>query len=60
MGGYNSIISKSPMDVGRTNLFQVDIPTAGLPITHKLYPIPLKYQNFIDEEISIRKYRLHI
>ena len=29
-GEYNSIISKSPMDVGRTNLFQMDIPTMGL------------------------------
>ena len=32
-GAYDSIISKSPTDVGRTNLFQMDIPTAGPPIT---------------------------
>ena len=42
-GEYNNIISKSPMDVGRTNIFQMDIPTAGLPIAYKPYPIPLKY-----------------
>ena len=50
-GEYNSIISKSPTDVGRTNLFQMNIPTAGLPIACKSYPIPFKYQKFINEEI---------
>ena len=50
-GDYNSSVSKSTMDVGRTNPFQMDIPTAGLPSTHKPYPIPLKYQNFIGKEI---------
>ena len=39
------------MDVGRTNLFQ--IPTTGPPIAHKPYPIPLKYQKFMDEEIRL-------
>ena len=38
------------MDVGRTNLFQVDNPTVGLPIAHKLYVIPLKYQNLINKK----------
>ena len=33
---YNSIISKSPMDVGRINLFQMDISTMGPPIACKL------------------------
>ena len=35
-GHYNNNVSKSPMDVGRKNLFQMDIPTAGLPIACKL------------------------
>ena len=39
-GEYNSIISKSPTDMGRTNLFEMDIPTVGLTIAHKPYPIP--------------------
>ena len=37
---YHSIVSKSSMDVGRTNLFQMDIPTTGPPIACKPYPIP--------------------
>ena len=28
-GEYNIIFNKSPIDVGRLNLFQMDIPTAG-------------------------------
>ena len=52
-GDYNSSESKSPMDVGRTNLFPMDIPTTGPPIACKLYPIPLKHQTFIDEEIRL-------
>ena len=31
----------------------MDIPTAGPPIPYKPYPIPLKYQNFIDKEIKL-------
>ena len=50
---YNSIVSKSPTDVGRTNLFKIDISTAGLPIACKLYLIPLKYQKFTDKEIRL-------
>ena len=50
---YNSIISKSPTHVGRTNLFQMDIPTTGLPIAHKPYPILLKYQDFVSEEMRL-------
>ena len=53
-GDYSSIISKSPMTVGRTNLFQMDIPMVGPPVAHKLYPVPLKYQKkFVDEEIQL-------
>ena len=38
------------MDVGRTNLFQIDIPTSDPPIEHKPYPILLQYQTFVDKE----------
>ena len=50
-GDYNSTAAKSPMGVVRTNLFQMDIPTTGPSIACKPYPILLKYQKFIDEEI---------
>ena len=52
-GECNNIISKSPTYVGRANLFQMDIPTAGPPVAHKPYPIPLKYQKFVDKEIKL-------
>ena len=39
---FNSIISVSPVDVGRTNLFQMDIPMAGLLAVHKPHPILFK------------------
>ena len=50
---YSSIISKLSMDVGRTNLFQMDIPTVGPPLACKPYPIPLKYQKFVNKEIKL-------
>ena len=50
---FVSIISKSLSDVGRTNLFEMDIPTTGPQIACKPYPIPLKYQKFIDEEMPL-------
>ena len=31
----------------------MDIPTADLPLAHKPYPILLKYQMFMDEEIRL-------
>ena len=52
-GDYNSFISKSPTDVGRTHLFQMDSPIMGPPIAHKLYPIPLEYQKFINKEMRV-------
>ena len=39
--------------MGRTNLFQIDIPTTGLPVAHKAYPSPLKYQKFVKEEMKL-------
>ena len=47
-GGFNSTISKSPMDVRRSNLFQMDIPITGPQVACQLYPIPLKYQKFVN------------
>ena len=41
------------MNVGRTNLFQMDIPSVGLPVVCKPYPIQLKYQKFVHEEIKL-------
>ena len=38
---------------GRTNLVEMDLPTAGLPVTSKPYTILLKYKSFMDEEIKL-------
>ena len=48
---FDSIVSKSYTDMGRTNLFKMDILNVGPHIGHKPYPIPLKYQNFVGEEV---------
>ena len=40
------------MDIGRTNLIELDIPTEGPPIACKPYSIPLKYQDFMNQEIK--------
>ena len=37
---HSNIVSNSPMDVGRTNIFQMDIPTTGPELACKPYPIP--------------------
>ena len=48
---FASIVSKSSTDVGQTNLHTVDIQvTEGSPVFVKQYTIPLKYQNYIDDE----------
>ena len=54
-GDCSSIVSKSLTDVGRTNLFSMEIPTTGPTIACKPYPILLKYKKFIDEEIRLLK-----
>ena len=51
-GKYNDIGSKSPADIGRTNLIELDIPTEGPCISCQPYSIPLKYRDFVDEEIQ--------
>ena len=48
---FASIVSKPSTDVGRTNLHTVDLQVSeGNPVFIKQYTIPLKYQNYIDEE----------
>ena len=49
---YSSIVSKSATDIGRTNLTELDIPMEGPPIACKPYSVPLKYQDFVDQEIK--------
>ena len=41
------------MDGERINLFQMDISTRVLHVACKLYPILMKYQKLINEEIKI-------
>ena len=50
---FTGIISKSPIDFGRTNLIEMDLPTTGPPVSIKSYTIPLRYKSFIDEEIKL-------
>ena len=48
---FGSIISRSSTDVGRMKLHTLDVQvTEGSPVFMKQYTIPLKYQNFIDNE----------
>ena len=48
---FGSIISRSSTDIGRTKLHTLDVQvTEGSPVFMKQYTIPLKYQNFIDDE----------
>ena len=49
---YSSIVSKSAIDIGMTNLIELDNPTKGPPIACKPYSIPLKYRDFMDQEIK--------
>ena len=49
---YNSIVSKSAADIGRSNLIQLDIPSEGPPVTSKPYIVPLKYREFVEHEIK--------
>ena len=48
---FGSIISRSSTDVGRTKLHTLNAQVMeGSPVFMKQYTIPLKYQNFIDDE----------
>ena len=47
----STVVSKSATGIGRTNLIELHIPTKGPPIACKPYSIPLKYREFVDQEI---------
>ena len=49
---YNDIVSKSATDIGWTNLIELDIPTDVPCMASRPYFIPLKYRDFVDEEIQ--------
>ena len=49
---YNGIVSKSATDIRQTNLIKLDIPSNGPCMASRPYSIPLKYRDFIDEEIQ--------
>ena len=50
---FTGMISRSPVDFGRTNLIEMDLPTTGPPVSTKPYTIPLRYKSFVDEEIKL-------
>ena len=50
---FTGIISKSPADLGRTTLIEMDLPTTGPPVSTKPYTIPLEYKSFVDDEIKL-------
>ena len=45
-------MSKSATDLGLTNLIELDIPIDGPCMSSRPYSIPLKYGDFVDEEIQ--------
>ena len=49
---YSTIASKFATYIGRTSLIELDIPNHGPPIASKPYSIPLKYLDFVDQEIK--------
>ena len=46
------IMSQTAMDIDRTNLIELDIPTEGPLIVSKPYTVPLKYCELMDHEIK--------
>ena len=40
------------MDIGRSNLIELDILMEGLPIVPKPYMVPLKCHEFVDNKIK--------
>ena len=49
---YANIMSQTTIDIGRTNLIKLDIPTESSPIASKPDMIPLKYCKFMDYKIK--------
>ena len=47
-----NIMFQTAIDMVRTNLIELDIPTEGPPIALKSFMVPLKYYEFIDYEIK--------
>ena len=47
---YNSIVSKSAANIGRSNLIELDIPTEVPATVCKPYSVLLKYRDFVDQE----------
>ena len=45
-------MSQTAVDIGKTYLIELDIPTEGLPVASKAYTVPLKYCKFVDHEIK--------
>ena len=52
---YIHIMFQMAIDIGRTDLIDLDIPTDGPPIVLKLYTVPLKYCEFVDHESNSLK-----
>ena len=40
------------MNIGRTNLLELDIPIEGPPIASTPYSVPVKYRGCVDQEIK--------
>ena len=49
---YTNVVSQTAMDIARTNLIKLDTPTEGPPVASKPYRDPLKYCEFMDNEIK--------
>ena len=49
---YTNIMSQTAMDIGRTNLIKLDIPTEGTNYSFKAITVPLKYREFIDHKMN--------
>ena len=49
---YLHIISQNTMDIGRTNLIKLDIPTEDPLIASKPYTVLMRYCEFIDHKIK--------
>ena len=49
---YLNIISQNVMDIGKTNLIELNILMEGQPIASRPYTVPLKCSKFIDHKIK--------
>ena len=49
---YANVVSQTAMDIGNTNLIELDIPTEGPPIASKPNTVLLKYCEFVDHKIK--------